>query len=135
MNNSYSSLLDEFDFEKGATLESIAKVELWAGLELPQDYKDFLLTHNGGEGFVNDEYVIFWAADELAQFNREYEVSEYAPGLLLFGSNGGGEAYAYDLRESPPTIVMVPFIGMALKHTKALARTLEEFIRALAGKI
>ena len=61
------------------------------GVSLPGDYLEFLRQHNGGEGFVGDNYIIFWRAEELADFNREYEVDKYAPGILLFGSDGGGE--------------------------------------------
>lgn len=49
------------------------------GITLPEDYVAFLRKYNGGEGFVGDNYVIFWKADELADFNREYEVEKYAP--------------------------------------------------------
>lgn len=134
MNNSYESLLKDFEFGKEATQESISSVQDFAGKALPQDYVDFLISHNGGEGFLNDEYVIFWAVDELAQFNKDYEVTEYAPGFFLFGSNGGGEAFAYNLRKLPPEIVMLPFIGMEPKHAKKLAATFKEFIRVLVGK-
>ena len=45
-------------------------------------------------------------------------VSEFAPGLILFGSDGGGEAYAFDVREAVPIIVEVPFIGMGGDEAK-----------------
>ena len=45
-------------------------------------------------------------------FNRDYEVESYCPELLLFGSSGGGEAYAFDKRSLPWRVVEVPFVGM-----------------------
>jgi hypothetical protein len=58
---------------------------------LPQGYLDFLYRYNGGEGFVGpNAYVIFWRLGELAELNEAYQVAEFAPGLLAFGSNGGG---------------------------------------------
>jgi len=33
-------------------------------------------------------YAALWHVNELMMFNKEYAVAEYAPGLLLFGSNG-----------------------------------------------
>jgi hypothetical protein len=30
-----------------------------------------------------------WNIDELGPFNKAYQVEEYAPGLLLFGSSAG----------------------------------------------
>lgn len=80
---------------------------------LPKDYVEFLRIADGGEGFIGQSvYVIFWRLEEILPFNRAYEVQSYAPDLLLFGSNGGGEAFAFDTRRSPWTIGMVPFVGM-----------------------
>src|ERR1051326_6924227 len=68
------------------------------GVTLPNDYLDFLRQHNGGEGFIGDNYVVFWKAEELANFNREYEVDKYAPAILLFVSDGGGKGNAFQLK-------------------------------------
>ncbi|MER8621861.1 SMI1/KNR4 family protein, partial [Mesorhizobium sp. M1409] len=82
------------------------------GVALPKDYTNFLKEHNGGEGFIGDSYIIFFKAEELVDFNREYEVEKYAPGILLFASNGGGEAYGFDTEDAAMPIVRIPFIGM-----------------------
>ncbi|KAF1684583.1 SMI1/KNR4 family protein [Pseudoxanthomonas broegbernensis] len=82
------------------------------GLVLPCDYLDFLRQHDGGEGFLGENYVIFWKASELADFNREYEVEKYAPGIFLFGSSGGGEGYGFDMELTERLVVQIPFIGM-----------------------
>src|SRR4051812_43533828 len=86
------------------------------GVTLPSDYLDFLRQHNGGEGFIGDNYVIFWKAEELVRFNHEYEVEKYAPGILLFGSSGGGEGYGFDTDSGAMPIVCIPFIGMAREY-------------------
>lgn len=67
----------------------------------------FLRRHNGGEGFIGSNYLILWKAEEILPFNRDYEVERMAPDLLAFGSNGGGEAFAFDKREQSWPIVMV----------------------------
>jgi len=36
--------------------------------------------------------------------NEVYEVAKYAPGLILFGSDGGDEAFAFDFRTEPTSI-------------------------------
>lgn len=82
------------------------------GVIPPPDYLDFLRQHNGGEGFIGDSYIVLWKAEELADFNREYEVERYAPGILMFGSDGGGEGYGFDTLSAAMPIVRVPFIGM-----------------------
>lgn len=82
-----------------ATEESIRQASLSLRIKLPPDYAEFMKKHNGGEGFIGDNYVILWRVEELAPFNRDYEVEQYAPGLIMFGSKGGGEAYAFDTRK------------------------------------
>jgi len=61
--------------------------------------------------------VVIWSAEEIPKLNAAYEVKDYAPGLLLIGSDGGGEALALDTRsDSDPDrwpVVLVPFIGMS----------------------
>jgi hypothetical protein len=43
-----------------------------------------------------------------------YAIREFAEGLVIFGSDSGGTAYAFDTRYEETTIVEVPFIGMDL---------------------
>src|SRR5262249_55673802 len=100
--------------------------------QLPDDYVQLLHQMNGGEGFIGSkEYLILWPIEELLKLNKEYEVAEYAPDLFLFGSNGGGEAYAFDKR-SKHSIVAVPFVGMDVSLTQMQAPSFKDFIERLA---
>jgi cell wall assembly regulator SMI1 len=119
---------------KGATNdEAFVKAETELGWPLPSDYKEFLKKNNGGEGFIGENYLILWSIEELAQFNKEYQIEEYAPGLILFGSDGGGEGFAFDRRTLPATIVQVPFIGMELNYARLMAANFDEFLAKLAA--
>ena len=100
------------------------------GVNLPADYLEFLRQHDGGEGFIGDNYIILWKAEELADFNREYEVEKYAPGILLFGADGGGEGYGFDTQSEGMPIVRVPFIGMERRYaTPVVARFTDLFAK------
>jgi hypothetical protein len=82
-----------------ASERSIHAFKVIAKHELPEAYLKFLLQSNGGEGFIgHSSYIILWAIEDLIKMNESYQVDEYAPGLFLFGSDGGGEAYAFDIR-------------------------------------
>jgi len=100
---------------------------------LPYDYLQFLERHDGGEGFVDENYLILWKAEELVQFNHDYEADQYAPGLILFGSDGGGEAYAFDARTPSMPIVRVPFIGMDLQSARFVAARFSDLWEELAA--
>lgn len=103
------------------------------GVAVPDDYLNFLREHNGGEGFIGTKYLIFWKAEELVDFNRQYEVEEYAPGILLFGSSGGGEGYGFDTQAASVPIVRVPFIGMDRDSAEPVAKNLAELFAVLAA--
>jgi hypothetical protein len=101
-----------FTLNPGISEDTLADVLLALSIEIPDDYKEFLHASNGGEGFLGRNYVRLWKVEELKLMNVGYEVTQFAPNLFLFGTNGGGEAFAFDTRENPWTVVMVPFIGM-----------------------
>ena len=101
-------------------------------MNLPTDYLEFVKDH-GGEGFFvsEDAYLALWKVENLATRNAEYQVELWAPGLLVFGSDGGGEAYGFDTRQSTWPIVMVPFIGMEWKVVIPVGDSFSDFLHHL----
>jgi len=123
--------LNHFQCRAAATDVAIGNSEKQLSVKLPGEYVAFLKLANGGEGFLGKQYAILWAAEELAKMNEGYEVQKYAPGLLIFGSNGGGEAYGFDTRTYPHQIVQVPFVGMDWSYAKSLGESFGEFLKHL----
>jgi SMI1 / KNR4 family (SUKH-1) len=124
--------LQDFD-ANGPPLEgALESVERHFGCVFPEQYKAFMSQRDGGEGFIGKRYLVLWRVEELIEFNQGYESNEYAPGLLLFGSNGGGEAFAFDLRDPSLPIRMVPFIGMSLHDAVLIADTFNNFLARLS---
>lgn len=121
-------LPSDFERNPGAFDAVISAVEKSAKSSLPSDYRSFLLSCNGGEGFIGKHYVILWKAEELIPFNTDYQTNQFAPGIFLIGSNGAGEAYGFDLRVPVPPFIRIPFIGMALEHVRPLAKSFSEFV-------
>ena len=64
--------------------------------------------------------------------NKSYQVEEYAFGLFLFGSNGGGEAFAFNTSQAGMPIVSVPFVGMELDLAEPMGATFGQFLTNLA---
>jgi hypothetical protein len=124
-------LLAQFNGNPQADASSIRQLETDADLHLPEDYAKFLQEVDGGEGFVGNAYLILWRAWELLEMNKAYQVAEYAPGLFLFGSDGGGEAFAFDTRSDAKPIVSVPFVGMELKSARPVASSFKAFLEEL----
>jgi len=129
-----TSNLENWNLNEGASDEAIQAAMSALGHALPDDYVRFLRGSDGGEGFVGEQYLILWRAEELSQFNAEYEVAQDAPGLLLFGSNGGGEGYGFDTRDSSMKVVRVPFIGMEWRYATPVADGLDDLLLKLKSK-
>jgi hypothetical protein len=115
----------------GAGTSVLLQSEALLGKKLPAEYSAFLTISNGGEGFVGNSYVIFWPVQELSLMNNAYEVQEYAPGLLIFGSDGGGEAYGFDTRSKDWPIVQIPFVGMAWELARPAGNSFTAFLQLL----
>jgi cell wall assembly regulator SMI1 len=132
MSTPLENCLADFSVQSGAAEHLLQVVEKDSGVLLPNDYRSFLMRSNGGEGFVGKHYLILWKAEELCQFNHDYQVNEYAPGFFMFGSTGGGDGFAFDTRSTPYRVMQVPFIGMSVDDAFFVA---ESFTRLLERMI
>ena len=84
---------------------------------------------NGAEGSIGQSYLVVWPADEIVELNQTYRVDDFAPGLVLFGGDGGNTGYAFDKRSVSPRIVEVPLMGMDLNAAEYCGASFVEFLR------
>jgi SMI1 / KNR4 family (SUKH-1) len=99
---------------------------------LPPDLRAFLEQHDGGRGKVGNRPLILWSADQIAREAQSQEVSLATPGLLLFGTDGGAEAYGYLSRLREHRYGRIPLIAAGMHEFEAVADSLEELIDSLA---
>ena len=66
--------------------------------------------------------------EDLFDQNANYKAEQFAPGLLIFGSDGGGEAFAFDMRFDPPPVVAVPFVPMDIDDAIRIAPSFDDFM-------
>jgi hypothetical protein len=106
----------------GATIGDVEAAERDLGVRLPDDYRAFLRESDGIEGSSgpDGDYLMLWSAAELPTHNRGYQVSEFAPGLVLIGSNGGGDAFGFVRRDGKAVYVRLPFISSWLGEAAPL---------------
>lgn len=71
---------------------------------LPSEYVDFLRQHNGAEGAVGELVRV----EELSLADDEYPELDHLAGLVVFGSNGGLEVFAFD---PDGQVLVIPWIG------------------------
>ncbi|GAB4191303.1 MAG: hypothetical protein Fur006_34300 [Coleofasciculaceae cyanobacterium] len=119
----------ELNKNQGASENALNQFMMSSGIKLPEQYLEFMRISNGTEGFIGENsYLILWPIEQIGELNEAYAVAEFAPGLLVFGSNGGDIAYAFDTRSEKMQIVEVPFIGMNLDNVKLCGTTFNSFL-------
>jgi hypothetical protein len=112
-----------------ATEAKVQSVELRIGYRLPDEVRRVLVLGNRPEGFVGDSYIAFLNGEDLIQCWLDAQAS--AGGFVPFASNGGGEWYGLDSRQSSPAFLLMPAIGMEWEVAMFLGGTWNEFWNAL----
>lgn len=76
------------------------------------EYSEFLRRHNGAEGCIGpQQYLSLWSAEQVAELNAAYGFAEWAPDVVLIGSDGAGTGYG--INRVTGRYVSVPFVGSA----------------------
>ncbi|MFK0035418.1 SMI1/KNR4 family protein [Pseudomonas monteilii] len=84
----------------GASRAALASLSAIAPRELPDEYYQLLSHSNGGEGPlpVEPKYFVLYPAEEAANPEQLSLYQQMAPRMFVIGGNGGGEIFAFDLR-------------------------------------
>ena len=118
----------------GASDADLAAAQAELGVELPDDYRDLMRRADGGEAGFGESWIVLWRVSELVERNRGYEVDGTT--FTYFGSNGAGEAYAWDWCPARRQLyVVIPFIAPEPDATVACGGDLETFLRTLHAGI
>jgi len=124
----------EWQANAPASEAEIKLLESRARAKLPAEYIELLRFSNGGEGPLALPPLWFqlYAVDdciELCHTNRH--ALEQFPSFMFFGSNGGLESIAFDLRTGPPwPIVTIDQIA-GQESAREIAPNMAAFIEAI----
>jgi hypothetical protein len=96
-------------------------------MNLPEEYALYYGSDSPKEGALSVQPLWFqlWPPDQVGQLNRDYQVAEFAPGFVGFGSNGGGELLAFD---ASGRVFMIPFVGMCAEDARSVADSWSQFV-------
>ena len=129
--NEWRRYSSQLKLEVPAIISEIEACERELHLALPLEYKEFLMKTNGAEGPIGEHsYAMFWRVSELSKLNEAYQVPICAPGYLLFGSDGGGEAFAFEVARNM-AICSLPFVGMSGDAAASMGATFWMFLETL----
>jgi hypothetical protein len=129
--NEFPRLLAAIESNPPATAEAVSEAEAALGRPLPSHYRRFLSEADGCEGTIGNGYIALWRVNDLAELNAAYAVDEFAPGLLLVGSDGGDTAYALDLKREASPVVSVPFVPMDYHLVEDIGATISDLLAAI----
>jgi len=132
MNNEIFKYIKELELNPPAAQDVLKDLENNKNITLPKDYMEFMLYSNGAEGKIGPKsYLSIWPAEQILELNDEYEVKEFTPSLLYFGSDGGDMAYAFDFSDPTIKIVEYPFVSIHSEDKRICGNSFEEFLSFL----
>jgi hypothetical protein len=109
-----------------ATVEEVGKLEKRLEIDLPSDYKDFLIHLNGFEGDVGSSYTVFEPVSKIYELTQNF-CAEFFPWAIYIGSNGNLEMFVIDKRTYPHKFGLLPFIADD-KDFISLGESFEQFL-------
>jgi hypothetical protein len=115
--------------DNSATIEEINELEKQLKVNLPPDYKDFLMYLNGFEGEVGSSYTVFEPVSKIYELTQT-TCAEFFPWAIYIGSNGNLEMFVIDKRTYPHKFGLLPFIAVDNDFT-SLGETFEQFLYRL----
>jgi hypothetical protein len=95
----------------------------------PEDYLEAVEEIGGREGFLGGTFLRMYRLEELMALNFEYGVPELFPEVLMFASNGCGDAFAFPIGQQ--SVVRVPLIPLSGEFAEYRAMGFTEFVQSL----
>ena len=125
----------EMNLNEPGSLLAIKETEEKLKIKFPEQYRNFLMFHNGAEGSIGENsYLVIWSIENIISLNEEYGVFEFTPEILYFGSDGGDMAYAFDRRNSAVKIVEIPFESISIDDAVELSDDFNDFVKLIYGR-
>lgn len=112
---------------------AIRALQQSAPVELPSEYIDLLRHSDGGEGplALPPLYFMLYSAEYAAELNASDEHRDLYPGYFVFGSNGGLESIAFDVRDARPWRIAMYDPVAGVESAVVIAEDMASFMPAI----
>lgn len=133
MDQKVRGILQRLRFkEPPAPAAAIADLRQALGVALPDEYVEILREMNGGEGPIGEAaYIMIYPIAGVILAHQKDLIHEEWPGVVVFATDGGDVAYAFDTRVPEMPIVETSFSDPTAFPLKAVGRTLREWFEYL----
>lgn len=117
---------DGLELNTATSPQAVKEAEVALGFNFPRDYVDFLLRSNGAVGWIGEAYLILYTIENVLEL--DFGLPDR---LVLFGSDGGGEAFTFDRSKALPRVIQLPFISGDPDHEIDRGASFTEFLQRL----
>jgi hypothetical protein len=128
MNSELRRLVEHLETRPPADVRPLEDAAAQAGVELPQDYLEFMATTNGAAGDIGSTWVEFWPVHEIlrAAGDSPYE------GVFLVAGDGANTIYGFDVRANNE-IVEGDWIGLSREQLIRHGPNFTNFLARMAS--
>ncbi|WP_324750427.1 SMI1/KNR4 family protein [Sphingomonas sp. LY54] len=116
---------------EGASVQAIEALRATAPDELPESYVQLLMISDGGEGPLPVSpfnLCLDPAREVIARIADGNHAQPAFDGFLIFGGNGGGEYFAFDMRLGAPWPVVAIDMVAGRESAEVVASNFDRFI-------
>lgn len=114
----------------GGNVQDLGEVAAAHGVELPEDYVEFINESDGAEGDLGTTWLQLWSVariiDEAGRKPQHYQ------DVLLFAGNGANAIYGFDAANAS-AIIEGDWIGLSRDELIEHGYTFREFLESLQG--
>lgn len=131
----FAEFTRDLDLRPPVPREKILQVGKTIGFEFPDEYVDFMTESNGANGSIrlrgapHHSQLILYPIEVVAERAALPEAEEMYPGLVMFGTDGGQEAYFFE--RTTRAVIERPFIGSD-DDARHVGHNILEFLRYLS---
>ncbi len=85
--------------------------------------------HNGGEIEIGEFIFIFWPVELLNKNNEDYEIFDKFSNIFLFGSDGGGSGFGFNIDSGKFEIISIELIGSGPEDIQIFSNSFMDLLK------
>ncbi len=122
------SVLSGWTINAPAALEDVERVEKFCGYRLPDCYRRFILSGDGGQGPMGDFYIQAWSTSEIIVNDELYGIRRRLGSHVLGFATEGDYCFALNRNGALIELISFPLGCIAVKEVVVVGKSVSEGI-------
>jgi hypothetical protein len=127
--SNWATIVAGLHMRPGCDSVSILRLEAMVGGRLPSSYVRLLELSNGADGFIGDNSIVIYPAEDLIA--NPFPYGEFVPGYLFFAGDGGEAMFGFDLRAESDAVFVIHEDDLDSDKAIQISPNLESFFDLL----